>query len=134
MNGKCALVVVFGLSGLLFGCGAVDSQVSYVSAFFRQPAPKAVEIEQPPDVHLLVRNNIAVIFTAAASPNNIRVSFPIPAQYGGWTTCIKVLAQGITGRSLGTQTYLVYIEHDQISRRERVDDAHWCAQETYDSL
>jgi hypothetical protein len=134
MDSKCALVVVFGLAGPLFGCGSVDSQVSYVPAFFRQPAPKAAEIEQPPDVNLIVRNNISAIFVAGASPSNISVSFAIPAQYGGWTTCIKASAQGVTGRPLGTQTYLVNIEHDQISRREHVDDTHWCAKETYHPL
>jgi hypothetical protein len=72
--------------------------------------------------------------TAAASPSNIRVSFPVPVKFGGWTTCIKASAHGITGRSLGTQTYLVNIEHDQISLREHVDDTHWCAKETYQSL
>ena len=40
----------------------------------------------------------------------------------------------ITGRSLGTQIYLVNIEHDRISQREHVDDTHWCAKETYQSL
>jgi hypothetical protein len=50
----------------------------------------------------------------------------IPAQHGGWTTCVKAMT---TGRSLGTQTYLVNIEHDLIDRREHVDDTHWCAKE-----
>ncbi len=134
MGCKGALAIVFGLVAPLFGCGAVDSGVTYLPESFRQPAPKVAEIEQPPDVHLIVRNNISAIFMAAASPSNISVSFPVPAQYGGWTTCIKASAHGITGRSLGTQTYLVHIEHDQISLREHVDDAHWCAKETYQSL
>jgi len=55
-------------------------------------------------------------------------------QYGGWTTCVRATAHGITGRSLGTQTYLVNIEHDQISQREHVDGTHWCAKQTYQSL
>jgi hypothetical protein len=134
MGGKRISAIVFFLAIPLCGCGAVDSQVTYVPAFFRQPAPNAVEIEQPPDVHLIVRNNISAIFMAAASPNNISVSFPIPAQYGGWTTCVKATTTGVTGRSLGTQTYLVNIEHDQIGQRVHVDDTHWCAKETYQSL
>src|SRR5665647_1872199 len=129
MGSKWISVVVFGLAVPLCSCGAVDSQVTYVPAFFRQPAPNAVETEQPPDVHLIVRDNISAIFMATASPSNISVSFPIPAQYGGWTTCVKATTTGVTGRSLGTQTYLVNIEHDQISRREHVDDSHWCAKE-----
>lgn len=134
MVSKRAWIMVCGLAVPLCGCGAIDSQVTYVPAFFRQPAPKAVEIEQPPDVHQIVRNNIAVIFTAAAAPSNISVSFPVPAKYGGWTTCVRASAKGVTDRSLGRQTYLVNIDHDQIGQRERVDDTHWCDEETYEPL
>jgi hypothetical protein len=134
MASKCALTVVFGLVTPLFGCGTVDSGVTYLPESFRQPAPKVAEIEQPPDVHLIVRNNISAIFMAAALPSNVRLSFPVPAKYGGWTTCVKASARGITGTSIGTQTYLVHIEHDQISQREHVDDTHWCAKETFESL
>ena len=134
MGSKRALAIVFGLVTPLFGCGAVDSGVTFLPESLRQPAPTVAEIEQPPDVHLIVRNNISAIFTATASPSNIRVSFPVPAKYGGWTTCVKASARGVTGTSLGTQTYLVNIEHDRIGRREHVDNAHWCAKETFESL
>ena len=134
MGIKRSLVLAFGLVVPLCGCGAVDSGVTYLPESLRQPAPRGAGIEQPPDVHVIVRNNISAIFTATASPSNIRVSFPVPAKFGGWTTCVKASAHGITGRSLGTQTYLVNIEHDQISLREHVDDTHWCAKETYQSL
>ena len=134
MGSKCALAIIFGLVTALAGCGAVDSQVTYLPESFRQPAPKVAEIEQPPDVHLIVRNNISAIFVAGASPSNISVSSPVPAKYGGWTTCVKASARGITGRSLCAQTYLLHIEHDQISQREHVDDTHWCAKETFQSL
>jgi hypothetical protein len=110
MGSKGALVIIFGLVTPLASCGAVDSQVTYLPESLRQPAPKVAEIEQPPDVHLIVRNNISAIFMAGASPNHIRVSFPVPAKYGGWTTCVRASVLGITGRSLGTQTYLVNIE------------------------
>jgi len=133
MGGKCGLVVAFGLAVTLCGCGAVDSNVTYLPESFRQPAAKT-EIEQPPDVHLIVRNNISEVFTTASSPTNISVSFPIPAKYGGWNTCVRASVHGATGRSIGTQTYLMNIENKRIGRRERVDDNHWCAKETYESL
>jgi hypothetical protein len=133
MGAKHSPVIAIGLVITLCGCGAVDSGVTFLPESFRQPTPK-VEIEQPPDVHLIVRNNISAIFMAAASPSNISVSFPVPAKYGGWTTCVRATAHGITGSSLGTQTYLVNIEHDQISQREHVDGTHWCAKETFKSL
>src|SRR5438477_1238530 len=117
MRSKCASIVAFGLFVTLGGCGAVDNGVTYLPKFFPQPAFEP-EIDQPPDVDLIVRNNISAIFMASASPNNVSVSFPVPAKYGGWTTCVKATAQGINGRSLGTQIYLVNIERDQIGSRE----------------
>jgi hypothetical protein len=134
MGRKRALAIVFGLVTPLFGCGAVDSGVTFLPESFRQPAPKVPEIEQPPDVHLIVRSDISAIFVAAALPSNISVSFPVPAKYGGWATCVKATARGITGGSLGTQIYLVNIEHDRISQREHVDGTHWCAKETFEAL
>jgi hypothetical protein len=124
MGSKYDLVIAFGLVTLLCGCGPVDSGVTYLPESFRQPAPK-VEIERPPDVHLIVRNNISAIFMAGASPSNISVSFPVPAKYGGWTTCVKALGRGITGRSLGTQIYLLNIEHNRIGQREQVPSGMW---------
>src|SRR5258705_6738534 len=121
MGSARTLVIVFALAVPLCGCGAVDSGVTYLPEILRQPAHLA-EIEQPPDVHLIVRNNISAIFTAAALPSNISVSFPVPAEYGGWTTCVKASARGVAGRSLGRQTYLVNIEHDRIRQREHVDE------------
>ena len=93
-----------------------------------------MEIEQPPDLHLVVRDHISEVFTTASSPNNIGVSSPIPAKYGGWNVCIRASVNGATGRSIGMQTYLMNIEHNQIGARERVDADHWCAKETYQSL
>ena len=133
MGSKCAPVVIFGLAVTLCGCGAVDRGVSYLPESFRQPAPKAPEIEQPPDVGLIVSNNVSAVFTTASAPRNIRVSFPIPAKYGGWQACVRASVRNVTGRSMGPQTYLVNIDHGLIGRRERVDQGHWCANETYQS-
>src|SRR5258706_16380336 len=105
MGRKCALVIAFGLVVPLCGCGAVDSGVTFLPESFRQAAPRA-EVEQPPDVHLIVRNNISAIFMAAASPSNISGSFPVPAQNGGWTNCSWETAHGVPGTMLGKQTYL----------------------------
>jgi len=73
--GSCLLGLVFPLCG----CGTVDSGVTYLPESFRQPAHK-VETEQPPDVHLIVRNNVSAIFMAAALASNISLSFPVPAK------------------------------------------------------
>jgi hypothetical protein len=134
MGKKYALVIVFSLTGTLYGCGAVDSRLTYLPEMVRQPASKAAEIEQPPDVSLIVRNNVSAVFTTGSAPRNVKVSFPIPAKYGGWEACVQASVRNVTGRSIGTQTYLVNIENGLIGRRERVDEAHWCAKETYQPL
>jgi hypothetical protein len=72
---------------------------------------------------------------AAAMPSDISVSLPVRAQNGGWTTCLRAATNGVTGKPLGVQTYLVSIDHDQIGQRERLDEAdHRCAKETYEPL
>jgi hypothetical protein len=131
--GSNQFFIMFVLVVTLGGCGAVDGEVHFLPKTFKQPAHE-VELEQPPDVDAILRKNTSAVFTAAASPSNISMSFPVPAKYGGWTTCVKATAQGITGRSLGTQTYLVHIEHNQIGSREHVDNNHWCVKEIYQPL
>jgi hypothetical protein len=79
MGRKYAVVIAFGLVLPLCGCGAADSGATFLPESFRQPAPRA-EIEQPPDVHLIVRNNLSAIFTEAASPSNIKCIVSGPSQ------------------------------------------------------
>jgi hypothetical protein len=133
MGGRC-IGFALGLALPLCGCGAVDSQLTFVPASFRQPAPGRAETERPPDVHLVVRNNISNIFMAAASPTNIYVTAPIRANDSGWATCVKAGTIGVTGGSIGTLTYLVKIEHDAIGEHERVGETHWCAKQTFQPL
>jgi hypothetical protein len=128
-----ALVITFGLAIALSGCGAVDSNVTYLPEAFRQPAPKT-EIEQPPDAPSIVRNNVSEVFMTASTPTNISVSHPIPAKYGGWDVCVRASVHGATGRSLGAQTYLINIDHNQIGGRLHVDEGHWCAKAAYQAL
>ena len=133
MNNEDLLIVTFGLALMLCGCGAVDSNVTYLPETFRQPTPKT-EIEQAPDARSIMRNNISEVFTIASSPTNVRVSHPTPAKYGGWNVCVRASVHGATGRLLEAQTYLINIEHNQIGERERVDDSHWCTKEVYQTL
>src|ERR1700682_2606076 len=91
--------------------GAVDSTCIYSPEPPRQGAAK-MEIEQPPDLHLVVRDHISEVFTTASSPNNIGVSSPIPAKYGSWNVCIRASVNGATGRSIGMQTYLMNMDNN----------------------
>jgi hypothetical protein len=117
---------------VLCGCAA-DANTSFMPEFLKQPAPK-VEVKQPPDVASIVRSDITTIFTAASNPTDIAFSLPIPAKYGGWTTCIRASVTGATGRPMGLQTFLVNIDQGRVERREHVDDHHWCDRETFRPL
>jgi hypothetical protein len=132
MGSKLALAA-FGLATTLCGC-AVDRGVSYMPEILKQAAPKKAEVEQPPDVGSILRDKTTAVFTVASSPTNIKFSFPVPANDGGWTTCVRASVHGATGRSKGTQTFLVNIDHGEVGRREHVDDKHWCARETYQPI
>lgn len=111
----------------------MDSQNRFVPEFFRQPAPPS-KIEQPPDIAAILHRDLMAVFSKGSHPVNVRFSLPIPTKYGGWDTCIRASVTGVTGRQIGEQTYLVTIDHDQIGRRELVDDKHRCGQEKYESL
>lgn len=117
----------------LGGCGAVDHNVSYVPEFFKQPGKQA-EVEQPPDIGAILRDNPAAVFTEASAPSNIHYSFPVPAKLGGWDSCVRGSVNGVTGRRIGVQTFLVNIDRGKVGRRERVGSEHWCARETYQPL
>ncbi|KIZ40202.1 MULTISPECIES: hypothetical protein [Rhodopseudomonas] len=124
-----ALVLTLGPLG---GC-AVDSHISYVPGFLKQTEAQP-EIEQPPDVAAFLRGNMSAVFTETSLPSNVRFSFPIPGQYGGWDSCIRGDVKGVTGLRIGNQTYLINIYRGKVGRRERVGDDHWCASETYQAL
>lgn len=132
MSNKIVLALSLGMSLALGACGAVDSHVSHVPDFFKQPAATK-SIEQPPNVAAILHHDIYAVFRQESQPTNVRYSFPVPAKYGGWDTCIKASITGVTGQSIGEQTYLVTIDHDLIGRRELVED-HRCAQEVYERL
>lgn len=127
------LIVAVAALPVLCGC-AVDRNVSYAPEFLKQPGPKQAAVEQPPDVRAILRGNLIAVFTEASSPTNIRYSFPVPAKYGGWNSCIQGSVTSVTGRSIGAQTFLVDIDHDKIGARTRVGSDHWCARETYQPL
>jgi hypothetical protein len=132
MGSKPALAG-FGLAATLCGC-AVDRGVSYMPEFLKQAAPKKAEVEQPPDVGSILRSNTSAVFTLAASPTNIKFSRPVPANDGGWMTCVRASVHGATGRPIGTQTFLLNIDHGEVGRRELVDDNHCYAHETYQPI
>ena len=103
--------------------------------FLLAKAPEPRPSDPEPDVRQLVRDNLAQVFTAASQPRHVRVSPPRRELNGmGWTACIKAELTSVTGRSLGTQTYLATINGGIIRDRRRVEADDNCASETYEGI
>lgn len=118
---------------MVAGCGRVDSGATYFPASIRDRAPEPAAPDAAPDVRTLLQTKLDAFFMPAAAPADISFSRPKPS-FAEWTTCVKASVNGATGRPIGMQTYLVNIDHGQVSRREHVDGSHWCTTERYESL
>jgi hypothetical protein len=133
MRRASVCLAAFGILITLAGCGTVDAGATFFPQSMRAKAPTPPASDPPPDVRAVLKAQLSAVFLAAATPTNISFSPPKPS-FAEWTTCVKASVNGATGRAIGMQTYLVNIDHDQVSRRERVDDHHWCATEPYEPL
>jgi hypothetical protein len=133
MRGASNYCAAFGIVATLAGCGKVDSGATYFPEIMRVKAPLPAAPDPAPDVRALLQTDLAAVFLPSAAPTNISFSAPKPS-FAEWTTCVRASVNGATGRPIGMQTYLVNIDHGQVSRRERVDQGHWCATEHYDPL
>jgi hypothetical protein len=129
-----AALVMAGIASALVGCGGADSHAK-LPDFLLAKGPEPRPFDPEPDVRQLVRDNLAQVFTAASHPRHVRVSPPRREPNGtGWTTCIKAELTSVTGRSLGTQTYLATINGGVIRDRRRVEADDNCASETYEGI
>jgi hypothetical protein len=134
MRGATSYFAAFGVLATLAGCGTVDSGATYFPEVMRVKAPKPAAPDPAPDVRAVLQANLSAVFVPQSAPTNISFSTPKPS-FAEWITCVKASVNGATGRPIGSQTYLVNIDHDgQVSRRERVDAGHWCATERYNPL
>ena len=113
------------------------------SADSRAPLPKFLrtdeagprQLDPEPDVRQLVRDRLDQVFTAASHPRRVQVSPPRRELNGpGWTVCVRAELTSVTGRSLGTQTYLATISGGVILDRRRVGPDDNCASETYEGI
>jgi hypothetical protein len=123
-----------GAALALAGCGAADSRAK-LPDFMLAKAPEPRQLDPEPDVKQLVRDKLDSVFTAASHPRHVRVSAPRRQPNGpGWTACIKAELTSVTGRSLGTQTYLATISGGLILDRRRVEAEDNCGSETYEGI
>jgi hypothetical protein len=52
----------------------------------------------------------------------------------GWTTCVRAEITAVSGKPIGRQTFLLAIEGGKPGLRQRVDQTHACASETYEPV
>jgi hypothetical protein len=103
--------------------------------FLRTDEAGPRQLDPEPDVKQLVRDRLDQVFTAASHPRHVQVSPPRRELTGsGWTVCVRAELTSVTGRSLGTQTYLATITGGVILDRRRVGPEHNCASETYEGI
>jgi hypothetical protein len=123
-----------GAAAVLAGCGSADSRATLPKMMLAKEAEPA-RLDPQPDVKQLLRAKLDSVFTAASHPRHVRVSPPRREPNGpGWTACIKAELTSVTGRSLGTQTYLATISGGVILDRRRVEADDNCGSETYEGI
>ena len=133
-RGIVSALAMAGTAVALAGCGAADSRAK-LPDFMLSKAPESRQLDPEPNVKQLVRDKMDSVFTAASHPRHVRVSPPRRELNGpGWTTCIKAELTSVTGRSLGTQTYLATISGGLILDRRRVEAEDNCGSETYEGI
>jgi hypothetical protein len=126
-------LAVAGAALALAGCSA-DSHATLPKMMLAKEA-EPPPLDPQPDVKQLLRDKLDSVFTAASHPRHVRVSAPRRQPNGpGWTACIKAELTSVTGRSLGTQTYLATISGGVILDRRRVEVEDNCGSETYEGI
>ncbi|MEA2941055.1 MAG: hypothetical protein QOD09_1584 [Bradyrhizobium sp.] len=122
-----------GAAAALAGCSA-DSHATVPKMMLAKEA-EPPRLDPEPNVKQLVRDKLDSVFTAASHPRHVRVSAPRRQPNGpGWTACIKAELTSVTGRSLGTQTYIATISGGVILDRRRVEADDNCGSETYEGI
>jgi hypothetical protein len=127
-----AVLAVAG-AAMLAACSA-DSHAP-LPKFMRTDEAGSRRLDPEPDVRQLVRDHLDQVFAAAAHPRHVQVSPPRRELNGtGWTFCVRAELTSVTGRSLGTQTYLATLSGGVILDRRRAGDDDNCASETYEGV
>jgi hypothetical protein len=128
------IALTAGAALMLAGCGFADVR-SPLPEFMRAKAPDPPALEPPPYVKRMLKEKLDSVFTPASQPTDVRVSQPHPNLRGpGWTACVKAEVVSVTGKPLGTQTYLVEISGGMIADRQKVEAEDTCATESYEPI
>ncbi len=95
----------------------------------RAPEPPP---EAPPDVAVLVRKSLDMIFVATAQPRDLEATPAMRTERGdAWTACVRAQIISVAGAPLRRQTYRLTIRQDEIiDRRRAVQAATACLMTT----
>jgi hypothetical protein len=119
---------------VLTGCGFADVR-SPVPEFMRAKEAEPPPPEAPPDVRLLVHDNLDAVFVANSLPHDVRVSAPHHEARGtGWTACVRAEVNSATGKPIGPQTWRITISDGAIVDRRRLDTDDNCETESYEPI
>ncbi|KWV60650.1 hypothetical protein AS156_28525 [Bradyrhizobium macuxiense] len=130
----CIAALLAGAGVMLSGCGLADSHAIWPEALKAKGAEPAPP-EAPPDVKQLVGAKLDSVFTAGSQPTHVRVSAPLHDPRGtGWTACVRAELTSVIGKSLGTQTYRVFIDGGAIFDRRLVESDDNCLTENYQPI
>jgi hypothetical protein len=128
------IALMAGGALMLAGCGIADSR-SPVPEFMRGKPADPPPAEAPPDVKRLVHEKLDSVFTAGSHPEHVLVSPPRhdPVRLE-WSACVKAELTSVMGKSLGTQTYRIFISEGVIADRRHVEAEDTCAIESYEPI
>ncbi len=133
-GGFLHIVLPAGMALVLTGCGFADVR-SPVPEFMRAKEAEPPPPEAPPDVRLLVHDNLDAVFVANSLPHDVRVSAPHHEARGtGWTACVRAEVNSATGKPIGPQTWRITISDGAIVDRRRVDTDDNCETESYEPI
>lgn len=91
--------------------------------------------EPAPDVKIVVRGQMEIVFLATSYPRDVRVATPRRAVRGpGWTACVQAQLTSAIGSPLGVQTYIVTIVDGKIVDRRRAEVDDTCGSETFEPI
>ncbi|CCD92285.1 conserved exported hypothetical protein [Bradyrhizobium sp. ORS 375] len=115
---------------LLPGCAA-DNQ-SRLPAFMRVKEAEPAPPEAPPDVALLVRKNLDMIFVVTTQPRALEATSAKRTDRGdAWTACVRARIVSIAGAPLPKQTYRLTIRQNEIIDRRRAGPSDSCDPEIF---
>ena len=118
---------------LLAGCAA-DSHSS-LPAFMRAKEAAPSPPESPPDVPLLVRKNLDMIFVATTQPRELEASIARRAdESDAWTACVRAQIISASGAPLRRQTYRLTIKQNEIIDRRRAGSGDYCMSQKYNAV